>query len=521
MTVLAAAFAATGVSAQPAGSAVRPAPAATPAAKRVPSKTRAARPRSTAVPDPLGALPPIVQPTPYPMVTLGPASQGTSLPFPAYGSPVPGVGVGPAPSASGLPQVVTLPQAIAIAFARSPALASARADEGIAHASKRLAQTGYYPNLSATGTTTHTNRQAGATSGAGGVASSGSVTSFTQDGLSLSLRQLIFDGGRIGQTIRAASYNEAAAVDVYRRILQTVAFNVAQAYYAQLQAQRTTAVAVQTVRLDLLQENLVRAQIRAGVAAPADLSTAQLPTAQAHLALVRAQAVELNAQATFVNAMGLDANLNVLPFDDTPVTATGAISTIPVPSYDQALARAYALRPDFSASQRSVQASESSLRASQLGIFPTISGTASTATNSTDPTAGTFRNTGSLGLSISIPLFDQGITAANVLQSRAQLERANAQLEIARQGLQLNVKQALVNLVSASASLDQAQAEYLKANDVLHATQAQYRAGVTTLPLLLNAQVGLTQALTDQVTAVYALRQAEQAYLYATGANTP
>ena len=37
----------------------------------------------------------------------------------------------------------------------------------------------------------------------------------------------------------------------------------------------------------------------------------------------------------------------------------------------------------------------------------------------------------------------------------------------------------------------------------------------------LNAQVGLTQALTDQVTAVYALRQAEQAYLYAVGANTP
>jgi outer membrane protein TolC len=55
----------------------------------------------------------------------------------------------------------------------------------------------------------------------------------------------------------------------------------------------------------------------------------------------------------------------------------------------------------------------------------------------------------------------------------------------------------------------------------LNATQAQYRFGVTTLPLLLNAQVGLTTALSDQVTAVYALRQAEQAYLYAIGANTP
>ena len=53
----------------------------------------------------------------------------------------------------------------------------------------------------------------------------------------------------------------------------------------------------------------------------------------------------------------------------------------------------------------------------------------------------------------------------------------------------------------------------------MQATQAQYRAGVTTLPLLLNAETQLTQALTDQVTVIYTLRQAEQTYLYDVGAN--
>jgi hypothetical protein len=42
---------------------------------------------------------------------------------------------------------------------------------------------------------------------------------------------------------------------------------------------------------------------------------------------------------------------------------------------------------------------------------------------------------------------------------------------------------------------------------------------VTTLPLLLNAQIGITQALTDEVNAVYTVRQAEQALLFAEGAN--
>ena len=76
-----------------------------------------------------------------------------------------------------------------------------------------------------------------------------------------------------------------------------------------------------------------------------------------------------------------------------------------------------------------------------------------------------------------------------------------------------------MSLVSARAAFDQTEQEYATAISNVRATQAQYRAGVTTLPLLLNAQVQLTQALTDQVTAVYTLRQAEQAYLYAVGAN--
>jgi outer membrane protein len=480
--------------------------------------TAAPTPRPSILPAPTIA-PGLSQPTPFPDYTLGPASVSTSMPFPAYGSPVPGVGQGPPPSAA--PQIITLPQAIAIAFARSPSLASARADTGIANASKRLAQTGYYPSISGSLTTQRSNRQpGGGTIGAGGNTIS-SVSSTTSNSLQGTLRQLIFDGGRVAASIRAASYSESASVDTYRRDLQTVAFNVATAYYNDLQAQRTTEVAVQTVQVDLVQEDLVRAQLQAGVATRVDLSTAQLPTAQARVALVKAQAAELSAQAVFANALGLDANLDIRPFDDTPVTATGAISTIPVPSYDAALVRAYALRPDLAAAEHAVQSQRESLLATRLQLFPSISGSASAGTSSTDVTGGTFRNSNSIGATMSIPIFDQGITLADIAQQKAQIEKILAQLELSRETVQLNVKQALVNLVAARAQLDQAQAEYAKANDVVHATQAQYRYGVTTLPLLLNAQVGLTTALVDQVTAVYGLRQAEQAYLYAIGANTP
>jgi outer membrane protein TolC len=148
-----------------------------------------------------------------------------------------------------------------------------------------------------------------------------------------------------------------------------------------------------------------------------------------------------------------------------------------------------------------------------------LSGTASASTASTDLVGGTFRNDSSIGLALSIPIYDQGVVAAEVAQARGNLALGQANQESVLEGVQLNVKQALVALVSAKAALTSADVALNEAQVVLKSTQAQYRAGVTTLPLLLNAQVGLTQALSTQTTSVYTLRQAEQAFLYAEGAN--
>ena len=193
--------------------------------------------------------------------------------------------------------------------------------------------------------------------------------------------------------------------------------------------------------------------------------------------------------------------------------------TFPTPSYQTAVTRALALRPDLTAQQQNIVANRENVRAAKLGNFPNVNANAAYGTTSTDPSGGTFRNSSSIGLALTIPFYDRGVTKAQTAQAQGQLDRALAQLQVAEQGVQLNVRTALVNLVAAYAALDQTNAELQKAQEVLRATQAQYRAGVTTLPLLLNAQVGLTQALTDEVTSVYTVRQAEQALLYAEGAN--
>ena len=481
------------------------------------------QPTATATPRPatLPTLAPVGPTAALP--TLAPANT-LNLPYPAYGTPAPGQ----SPKAqAGVPSAITLDQAVAIAIAQSPSLASARADEALAAAPLSLAQSALFPSVSGSLSTTRSYRQGGGgsssaasstgspsgTSGAAGVGF-GWVTS---NGLSTNLRQLIYDGGKVRAQIAQARQTDVAAIDTYRRAVQAVSFSVANAYYNALAAQRQTAIAFATVNLNQVQESLVTAQYRAGAAARADIATAQLPVAQARLALIRAQGSELAAYAQFANAMGLDANTDVRPQDNSAAFDTAAVNSIPIPSYDAAIARAYLLRPDYDASQRAIEAARYALRAARLGYSPVLSGTASAGTGSTDTTGGAFRNSSSLGLALSIPIFDQGVTRAQTAQAQANLDKAQAQFELARQGIQLAVKQGLIGLISARAGIDQANAELIKAGEVLRSTQAQYRAGVTTLPLLLNAQVGYTQALTDQATALYTLRQAEQTYVLATG----
>ena len=108
------------------------------------------------------------------------------------------------------------------------------------------------------------------------------------------------------------------------------------------------------MREDVVQEDLVRAQVRAGTEAASDIATAQLPVAQARLAVIQAQGAELSAEASFANAMGLDANVKIQPVDDAPIYTTSPISSIPVPPYTVALQRALALRPYYD-SPRTIQ----------------------------------------------------------------------------------------------------------------------------------------------------------------------
>jgi len=445
--------------------------------------------------------------------TLPSVESGLALPYPAYGSPQPQILT--TRRAAGVPATVALADAIAIAIARVPSLDAARGEVALENASVALARTGLAPDVSISASPTYSYVQGG---GANASATSSALFSAQSNSGSLSLSQLIFDGGQIRAKIDAATLTRDAALATYRRDAQTVAFNVADAYYTLLADERTVAVDAELLRENIVSENLVRAQIRAGTVAGADLSSQLATTANARTTLVSAQGTVQNDRVTFATTLGLPADTDVLPRDDTQGLETTTPAG-PLPAFANALDTAYMERPDVAEARLTVAADEASLRGARRGLSPTLSFSGSKGLESSNIGGGAIRNDGTLGLTVSIPIYDQGITRANVASSRATVAIANANAATTRITVSQDVRQALISIVSDRAVLDQTRAAYDSAVISLRSTQGQYRVGLSTLPSLIQAEATLASAATNIVNAIYTLRIAENNLRYALGTN--
>lgn len=445
-------------------------------------------------------------PAPLAQPTLPPIAAARALVYPASGNAQPGV-VATHHDVT-VPDEVTLDQAIAIALARSPSVREAGFTVDYQRAGIDSARSALRPDISVGASSSRGFEQQSAQQLLPGWSTSNSA--------SLTLSQLIYDGGQTRARIRAAQASAGSSAATARRTAQQIAYDVATAYYNVLVAERTIAAYVEVIREDVVNENLVRAQIAAGKAAGADLSLQVYTTAQARTALVREQGVEQTARVSFVTALGLDADTSVLPIDDT-VALEGPRAAFIALDYAQALATAVAHRPDVLGSALDVVAARESLVAAERGLSPTLSASLSKGLSSADAAGGSYRNSASIGFSVAIPIYDRGATRASIAQAHATADRLGVVERGTAISVQQDVRNALIGEVSAQSTLDQARAEYASAAQTLAQTQGQYRAGVTTLPSLVQAQTAYTQASTDIVNAIYALRQAEATRRFALG----
>lgn len=326
--------------------------------------------------------------------------------------------------------------------------------------------------------------------------------------LGLSSGVVLFNGFGNTAALREAKLNREAGLLDVQRAGETVVFTVASNFLALIQQQEQLRVQRENVAAETALQEQIESYVNAGARTVADLYQQQANVASARLALVQAQRAAELAKVDLMQTLQLDPRA-VYEFE-APSADSLAAAGEPA-DLTELLERAYAQRSDLDAEKARLEAAQQSIRVARSGRWPTV--TLNSGYSSGYTSASAFgvldqldqRRGGSIGLGISVPLFDQGSVHAATRRAELQMQSALIDLESLQNDVGLQVRRAYLDYGAAREQLSAAQAQQRAAELALQASQDRYQAGAATLVELSQARASHVQAASALVSARYNL----------------
>jgi outer membrane protein len=177
--------------------------------------------------------------------------------------------------------------------------------------------------------------------------------------------------------------------------------------------------------------------------------------------------------------------------------------------------RALSARPELAQIEKQREAQEKTLSAVKGGYGPSLSATAGgsyvgVALDGLVPNW-------DVGLILSWPIFQGGLTRAQVDEAAANLQGVDAQKNVELLQIRLDVEQARLAVRAAKSSIGAANDALTNGREQLRLAEARYSTGVGSIIELNDAQVAYANAEAQVVTARYGLATARVQLLAALG----
>lgn len=329
---------------------------------------------------------------------------------------------------------------------------------------------------------------------------------------SLSLSQLLFDTFQTPLQIRQAKAQANAASFTYERTKADIALQVAQQFFTVLQARAQVRLQERVLERARRLLEAAEAGFKAGSVARLDVLRAQVQVRTAEVDLLAAQNQERVAMLALRNLMGVsdDFIFDIAEPSEEPMA--------PLPSLTQLLAQAFRQRPEVQEAEWQRKSADAARQLARLAMVPTL--TVNGSYNRYPTSSRNIDKEWAVNLVVSYPVFDGGRLRAELTTAELQREQATLTLQRTLNDIRLQVEQAYLNLQNARERLAAAQEAVKEASETARLTEEAYRAGAASLLDVLNAQVALAQAETQELQARYDLRRALFALRHALGEIT-
>ena len=399
-------------------------------------------------------------------------------------------------------ETLSLDDALRLALQNNGLARAALAEIDAAGARLAAARANLAPSIDLSSSTTRTRIEGG-----------GAIADTTQRQNGFGLEWLLLDNGQRELRIRQSSRTAEATRQSTRETLRRVLFQTARAYYEVLRRKELLQVADTAVRRAETLLEVAKAQAEVGAAPQKDVLQAEADLANARVQQIQARNALRLAETDLKRLIGWDAQkpLPALTAPDAPP------SPDPTLSVEQLWQRARLQRPDLRDAELRLQISRLGLDAARLNSLLRLQISAR-GFREYEPNS---RTQGSLSIVASYPLFDGGLTRANLREAEASLQSAQFRLQQAERDAYAEVESALLSLREASERLEASKIAVAAAQRNFDAAQESLREGVGTIVEVLTAQLALITAETNLVQATYDAAVAELQLRVATGERLP
>ncbi len=404
----------------------------------------------------------------------------------------------PAPAPSNQPTAnpprLTLQEAEAMAVQNHPQIAASLNEVNYANQQITVNRSSYYPNV--TGDLTGSQGNHGGRIGAGDLPAS---RLFNRFGQGIVVRQLITDSGRTPNLVASARLTAQAAAQTSQATRYDVLLQVNRSYFDVLRAQATVRVAQETVAARQLLSDQVTELARNNLKSQLDVSLADVNVSEARLLLLRAQDSVEEAQAELGRALGSDQPaLYQLTEEPLPPAPPGTPNEL--------VAQAFTNRPELAGLRFSRDAAYKFYEAEKDLSRPTVSAVAvggflPLVTNPT--TSAIPAEYEGIGANVSIPVFNGHLFTARREAALQRAQESDQKLRDEQERIARDVRVAWASAMDAYQRMD-VTAQFLRqASLAVDLAQGRYNLGLASIVELTQAQLSLTQAEIENLSAKY------------------
>jgi outer membrane protein len=392
------------------------------------------------------------------------------------------------------PVQLTLKDAEALALKNHPQVLAARAT--VLEFNQLVVETrsAYFPTLDGELTGSGGNPQARI--GAGYLPAS---RLFDRLGTGISLSQLITDSGRTPNLVASSRLQARASQQTYEATRYDVLLAVNQAYFNALRAQALVKVAEETVAARQILADQVNELAKNKLRSEVDVAFADVNLSEAKLLLLRAQDQVQAAFAELTRALGAQQEMTYKLVDEP-------LPPSPPSDADSLIAQAFTNRPDLLSLQFQRDAAVKFERAERDLSFPTVSlvGAAGAIPEINQILSTKIPNNyEGAALNVEVPIFNGHLFAARREAARYRAQAEDQRVRDLQERIARDVRVAWSSSRTAFQNLDVTAELLREATLALDLAQGRYTLGLSSIVELYQAQLNITQAEIENLSAKY------------------